>query len=243
MVRENRRFYLYLLGTVILLILIPLICLRVEYNRARQEVREHNLSECGTILTEEDSPQAFIAGVLAQEDWFYLLTDGVDFHQLIDSFFRNLRELRIARGGSTITMQVASLCYPSQINNSWRNKFREIIFAEALAKEYSKSEILRAYLTAVPLASDPAIIGFPKAAEYYFHKKIPKLTYDESWRLILTLRNRETLNPNIIKNLDQLNEEAKSALKRAQTRQKFGFVVSSPKLHLMQKLIDKVIFY
>ena len=83
--------------------------------------------------------------VLVAEDARSGSTRGVDFEQLQESMEVNWARGRFARGGSTITQQLAKNLYLSPSRNPIR-KLRELIIARRLEAELSKARILEIYL-------------------------------------------------------------------------------------------------
>lgn len=76
------------------------------------------------------------------------------------------------QGGSTLTQQlIKNLTEQNQVTIS--RKFREILEALNLEKNYSKDEILEAYLNTIPLGS--GCYGVRTASEKYFGKPLNKL--------------------------------------------------------------------
>jgi len=82
------------------------------------------------------------------------------------------------QGGSTITQQLVKL------NENWTNdhtvsrKVKELILAVELEREYSKNDILTAYLNLAPYSGTD--YGVQAAAQDYFHEDASKLTLAQS---------------------------------------------------------------
>jgi len=86
------------------------------------------------------SPHLKRAVLVAEDDAFWQ-HEGVDFEQLQESFEADWTRGRLARGGSTITQQLAKNLYLSPSKNPLR-KLRELIIARRLEAELPKSRIL-----------------------------------------------------------------------------------------------------
>lgn len=152
------------------------------------------LAQCGYQLKSRSMPLTLVSAVIAQEDHGFLSHQGINWREVRQAFFANIQLGKIAYGASTIDMQVASLCYLKDKKlGKVEEKTLEIILVYFLAKRHSKAEILRAYLTIVPLAKN--VRGFQAASQFYFDKPLRKLNFDEEWSLVLTLRNLNLLNP------------------------------------------------
>ena len=150
------------------------------------------ITSCGSIL-DDKIPISLLSATLSQEDRLFFHHSGVDWGSIKNALKLNMKRKKIVLGGSTIDMQVADLCYLKNYNNRWFKKILEIIVAKILNYKYKKIEILKAYVKSVPMGHD--LIGFTEASQYYFLKRISKLTKNEQWSLVFTLRNKEKYNP------------------------------------------------
>ena len=81
--------------------------------------------------------------VLVAEDSAFWQHDGVDFEQLKESMEANLERMEFARGGSTITQQLAKNLYLSPSKNPIR-KLRELLIARRLEAELTEAAHPRA---------------------------------------------------------------------------------------------------
>jgi monofunctional glycosyltransferase len=100
--------------------------------------------------------------------------------------------MEFARGGSTITQQLAKNLYLSPSKNPVR-KLREILIARRLEAELSKQRILELYLNVVEWGD--GIYGAEAAARTYFGKPAASLAPSESALLAGALVNARLLNP------------------------------------------------
>ena len=105
--------------------------------------------------------------MLVAEDGAFWQHGGVDVEQLKESMEANFAEGRFARGGSTITQQLAKNLYLSPSRNPVR-KLRELIIARRLEAALSKRRILEIYLNVVEWGD--GIYGAEAASRVYFHK-------------------------------------------------------------------------
>ena len=90
----------------------------------------------------EAIPNTLRRAVLVAEDDAFWQHDGVDVEQLRKSIESNLEKGRMARGGSTITQQLAKNLYLSPSRNPIR-KLREFLIARKLEAALSKRSHLR----------------------------------------------------------------------------------------------------
>lgn len=124
--------------------------------------------------------------VIASEDTMFWQHKGIDFYELQKSFEKNMKEGKFARGGSTITQQLAKNLYLSS-EKSLLRKLREAIIALQLEKTLTKEEILEKYLNVVEFGEN--IYGVKQAARVYFNKSPSDLTAVDSAFLAFLLPN------------------------------------------------------
>jgi monofunctional glycosyltransferase len=130
--------------------------------------------------------------VLVTEDARFWKHEGIDFEELKESIETNLERMEFARGGSTITQQLAKNLFLSPSKNPVR-KLRELLIARRLEAELSKQRILELYLNVVEWGD--GIYGADAAARVYFGKPAGILSASESALLAAALSNARLLNP------------------------------------------------
>jgi monofunctional glycosyltransferase len=130
--------------------------------------------------------------VLVTEDSAFWQHDGVDFEQLKESMEMNIERMTFARGGSTITQQLAKNLYLSPSKNPIR-KVRELLIARRLESELSKQRILELYLNVIEWGE--GVYGADAAARTYFRKSASELSPDESAMLAAAIHNPRVHDP------------------------------------------------
>jgi monofunctional biosynthetic peptidoglycan transglycosylase len=130
--------------------------------------------------------------VLVAEDSRFWTHEGIDLDELKESIEANIERMEFARGGSTITQQLAKNLYLSPSKNPVR-KLRELLIARRLEAELSKQRILELYLNVVEWGD--GIYGAEAAARTYFRKSASQLTASEAALLAGALTNARLLNP------------------------------------------------
>jgi monofunctional biosynthetic peptidoglycan transglycosylase len=115
--------------------------------------------------------------IVFSEDAAFWDHQGIDWDELQKSFEANLEKGRFARGGSTITQQLAKNVYLSAEKSLWR-KAREAIIALRIERLYEKSFILERYLNVVEFGE--GLYGIKPAAQFYFRKSPAELSIAES---------------------------------------------------------------
>jgi monofunctional biosynthetic peptidoglycan transglycosylase len=130
--------------------------------------------------------------VLVAEDSAFWKHEGIDFEQLKESMEVNIERMEFARGGSTITQQLAKNLYLSPSKNPIR-KVKEFMIARQLEAELPKQRILELYLNVVEWGA--GIYGAEAAARTYFRKPAADLTAPEAALLAGALVNARLLDP------------------------------------------------
>lgn len=124
--------------------------------------------------------------VVSAEDANFYNHHGVDFAQIRASLGRNIKEGRLARGGSTITQQVVKNLFLSR-EKTLARKLQESFLAWKLENALSKRRILEIYLNIIEWG--PGIFGAKAAASYFFDKHPADLTLNEAVFLAAILPN------------------------------------------------------
>ena len=130
--------------------------------------------------------------VLVAEDSAFWQHEGVDVEQLRESIEENLEKGTFARGGSTITQQLAKNLYLSPSKNPAR-KLREFFIARRLEAELSKRRILELYMNVIEWGD--GIYGAEAAARTYFREPASAIGPDESALLAGAIINPRLYNP------------------------------------------------
>jgi monofunctional biosynthetic peptidoglycan transglycosylase len=130
--------------------------------------------------------------VLVAEDSGFWQHEGIEFEQMRESIEANLERLEFARGGSTITQQLAKNLYLSPSKNPVR-KLREILIARRLEAELTKQRILELYLNVIEWGDD--IYGAEAAARRYFGKAAADLGPQEAALLAGAIINPHVHSP------------------------------------------------
>jgi monofunctional biosynthetic peptidoglycan transglycosylase len=130
--------------------------------------------------------------VLVTEDSAFWQHEGIDFEQLRESMEVNIERMEFARGGSTITQQLAKNLYLSPSKNPVR-KLREFLIARRLEVELPKQRILELYLNVIEWGD--GIYGAEAAARTYFGKSAADLAPSEAALLAAAIANPRVLDP------------------------------------------------
>jgi len=127
-------------------------------------------------LSYPEYPPMLVRAFLAAEDRTFFEHHGVDFPGLAGAVLDYAQKLgtgRRARGGSTITQQVAKNLLIGNEYSAAR-KIREAILAFRIEETLTKPQILELYLNTIPLGRNA--FGVEAASHAYFDKELPELT-------------------------------------------------------------------
>jgi monofunctional biosynthetic peptidoglycan transglycosylase len=151
--------------------------------------------------------------VIVSEDGNFYGHQGIDWFEMRESFNTNWERGSFARGGSTITQQLAKNLYLSS-EKSLLRKVREAIIALQIETILSKDEILEKYLNVVEFG--PNLYGIGPASRFYFGKSASQLTAAESAFLAFLLPNPKKYSVSFRKKL--LTPFARGRLKEIVSR-------------------------
>ncbi len=111
--------------------------------------------------------------VVVAEDARFVEHEGVDWEALEKAYHDNLRRGRMARGGSTITQQLAKNLFLSA-HRSYLRKAQELLIAFMIEATWNKRRILEVYLNVVEWGD--GVYGAEAGARHYFG--IPAVALD-----------------------------------------------------------------
>ena len=131
-------------------------------------------------LSFDEYPPLVVNAFIAAEDKTFFEHGGLDYPGLVGAVFDYTRKSVSggrARGGSTITQQVAKALLQDDAYSITR-KIREAILAFRLESTLSKQQILELYLNQIFLGRNA--YGVQAAARAYFDKDVAELTLPEA---------------------------------------------------------------
>jgi monofunctional biosynthetic peptidoglycan transglycosylase len=135
-----------------------------------------------------------IQAVLAAEDQKFFGHEGIDWEAVQMSIEKDVRKRRFARGGSTITQQLAKNLFFGTSKTPTR-KLRELLVARWLEEDLSKARILALYLNVIEWGD--GIYGCKAAALHWYGKPASDLTASEAAGLAAMIPNPRRLNPRV----------------------------------------------
>ncbi len=155
----------------------------------------------------QDIPKHMIDAQIAIEDKRFEEHNGVDWYRTAGAII-SLATGQEQYGGSTITQQlIKNVTNDNEV--SITRKIREIFRALKLEDEYSKNDIIEAYLNVVNYGA--GCRGVQSAADLYFNKKIEDCTIAECASIAGITQNPYAYNPLIYP--ENTKEKARTVIK------------------------------
>jgi len=152
-----------------------------------------------------DISPVMIDAILAVEDARFNNHYGVDWTRTVAALLSNV-EAQVGggggmQGGSTLTQQLINQTHllvegedgRMERDNSVSRKIQEIYLSMQLEREFSKDQILEAYLNFSPFG--PNVYGIQAAAEFYFNTNASELTLAQAATLAGILQAPSQWNP------------------------------------------------
>ncbi|MEA4912737.1 MAG: transglycosylase domain-containing protein [Oscillospiraceae bacterium] len=135
----------------------------------------------------DDMPQCLIDATVASEDQRFWSHHGVDWKRTAAAFINEyvFRLYSNTQGGSTITQQlIKNITQEKEVGglDGVLRKVREMYRAVQLEKNYSKEQIMEAYLNTIRLSGQLA--GIESAANYFFGIKTSELSAAQSAAIV-----------------------------------------------------------
>jgi monofunctional glycosyltransferase len=133
-----------------------------------------------------------IHAVLSAEDQNFFGHEGVDWDAIQRSLEQDVEKRRFARGGSTITQQLAKNLYFGT-HKTIARKLRELVVARWLESDLKKARILELYLNVIEWGD--GVYGCEAAARRWYGKPAAALSASEAAGLAAMIPNPRRLNP------------------------------------------------
>ncbi len=160
------------------------------------------------VSLNEISPR-FTEAMIATEDSRFYSHGGVDHIGLTRAMLRNIRNMRISQGGSTITQQLSKNLFFS-FERRWVRKIKELMVALQIEATFSKEEILEAYCNQVYFGS--GAYGVEDASLVYFGKRAKDLTLLQAAMLAGLPNSPNSANP--FNNFERAMKRTRTVLNR-----------------------------
>lgn len=135
-----------------------------------------------------------IHAVVAAEDPKFFGHEGLDWEAIQESLERNIEKRSFARGGSTITQQLAKNLFFTTHKNLVR-KAREVVVTRWLEEDLTKKRILELYLNVIEWGD--GVYGCEAAAERYYRTTCAALDEAQAAGLAAMIPSPRRINPRV----------------------------------------------
>jgi penicillin-binding protein 1A len=135
-----------------------------------------------------------VDAILAVEDQRFYGHRGFDVIRIASAAVTNVREQRVAQGGSTITQQLARTSFLTA-EKTIRRKLQELILAARIERTFSKARILELYLNKVYFGD--GLYGVEAASRGFFGKHASEVTVAEAATLAGLVKSPSKSAPTI----------------------------------------------
>lgn len=142
-----------------------------------EEKIEEIKKDANKYTTYDQLPKDYINAVIAVEDRRFFSHNGVDLVSIARAVVANIREKRLAEGGSTITQQLAKNTYFTQ-KKEFTRKIAEVFMAREFEEALTKEEIFELYVNTMYFGDGYYCIA--DAVEGYFDKEVKEMNLHES---------------------------------------------------------------
>ena len=163
-----------------------------------------------TVVEFGEIPASVKNATVAIEDSNFYNHHGVSFLSIVRAAIANIIYGGVSQGGSTITQQLVKKALLTDERTITR-KFKELVLALKVEREFGKEQILGFYLNEIPYGS--SAYGIAAAAETFFGKKIRDITLAEA-AYLASLPNAPTLYSPYGSHKRELDERKNLVLKR-----------------------------
>ena len=135
-----------------------------------------------------------VQALLAIEDQRFRSHSGVDLVRILGATVANLKEGRLAQGGSTLTQQLARQSFLT-LDKTYTRKVQEVLLALRIEHQYTKDQILELYLNKMYFGA--GLYGAEAAALGYFGKPARELSVAEAALLAGLVKSPSTWAPSV----------------------------------------------
>lgn len=135
-----------------------------------------------------------LRAIVAIEDQRFYDHNGFDTVRIVSAAFANLRHMRAAQGGSTITQQLARQSFLTT-DKTVRRKLQELMLAAQIERFFTKPQILEMYLNKVYFGD--GLYGIEAASRGYFGKRASELTLSEAALLAGLVKSPSSYAPTV----------------------------------------------
>lgn len=194
----------------------------IEWGRFQLDKRER--------ISFDKIPQHVVNAFIAAEDWDFFNHGGISPKAIARSLLINIYKGKRAQGASTITQQLVRLIFFDS-QKSLQRKVKEQLLALAVEQQFSKEQILEAYLNNVYLGA--GIYGIKAACHRFWSIDLDNISIEQAATLASIVQSPSKFC--ILNNLESCKKRRNLILSRME---KLGFIDYSTFLKASEKEIN-----
>ena len=168
--------------------------------RTVQNIGEKDYKNTRTWVDLEDISPVMVRAVMASEDGRFMEHWGFDLKELIKMKKEHKSKGKKIRGCSTISQQVAKICFTFCGHSWWRKGF-ETYYTVLIELFWSKERIMEVYLNIVETGK--GVFGVEAAAQKYFGRSAAKLNTHQAVSIACVLPSPLKRNPKTVSQKNQ----------------------------------------
>ncbi|ASN04026.1 transglycosylase domain-containing protein [Virgibacillus necropolis] len=149
----------------------------IYYSAADKVIGEEKGAESRYWVELDEMSPYVKKAILAIEDQEFYQHNGFDYSRIAGAVLKNLENMSLSEGASTLTQQYARNLYLS-FEKTWTRKLKEAFYTVRLEMYYSKDELLEGYLNTIYYGH--GAYGIEAASRYFFSKSADELTLAEA---------------------------------------------------------------
>lgn len=146
------------------------------FDKNGDEISTFSLGNENRAFSLDELPEKVKYCFIDTEDKRFYSHHGFDGRRIVKATLNNLRAGAFKEGASTISQQLIKNTHLSQ-EKTLKRKAQEFRLTRRLEKNYSKDEILEAYLNTIYFGHN--CFGLSSAAKFYFGKEVSSLTLSD----------------------------------------------------------------
>ena len=150
--------------------------LKTKIYAADGTLLQEYFSENRVLTPYKQIPPHMIDMVMAVEDREFMNHWGVHLRRIFSALLKNIYNMRIVQGASTVTQQLARMLFLNR-KQTLERKIKEALTAIKLERAYSKEEIIQMYLNQYYFGW--GAYGIAAAARTYFNKSVEELSVED----------------------------------------------------------------
>lgn len=209
---KKNKIIILIISIIILFLLIPVPKFTKDYSTV---LYSSNNKLLGATISDDEQwrfpptnniSNKYLICLLEYEDKYFFLHPGFNPVSFVSAAISNIKQGKIVRGGSTISMQVVRL-YRNK-DRTIKEKIIEVILALRLEFRYSKKQILYLYAANAPFGGN--VVGIDAAAWRYFNTTPDNLTWGEAATLAVLPNSPSLIH--LGKNRDELENKRNKLL-------------------------------